>query len=223
MDAKTEGRADVEPRLEDDILVRGVGRFMADVPLPHQTFAYFVRSQHAFARIAAIGIEAAAQGPGVVGILTGKDTRDIGSISSHPALAGRGGKPLIMPHRPALAAERVTHIGEAVAMVVAESAAAAQDAAELIAIDYEPLTPVMEARAALAPGAPQVWPEAPGNLAIDWPGPAADPEANARQVDAIFAGAKFVARIALMNQRMAVASMEPRGATASYDAAGDRY
>ena len=104
-------------------------------------------------------------------------------------------------------------------MIVAESAIAAQDAAELVAVDYEPLTPVTDARAALAPDAPQVWPQAPGNLAVDWPGPAADPEANARQVDAIFAGAKFVARIAVMNQRMAVASMEPRGATASYDAA----
>ena len=115
------------------------------------------------------------------------------------------------------------HIGEPVAMVVAENAAAAQDAAEIVVVEYEPLTPVIDARAALAPGAPQVWPEAPGNLAIDWPGPAADAEANARQVDEIFAAAKFVARIAVMNQRMVVASMEPRGATASYDAASDSY
>ena len=128
-----------------------------------------------------------------------------------------------MPYRPALAAERVTHIGEGVTMVVAESAAAAQDAAELIAVDYEPLTPVMDARAALAPGAPQVWPEAPGNLAIDWPGLAADPEANAREIDSIFAKAKFVARVALMNQRMAMAAMEPRGATAQYVAEGDSF
>jgi carbon-monoxide dehydrogenase large subunit len=223
MDAKTDARAGSEPRLEDDVLVRGHGRFMADVPLPHQAYACFVRSPHAFARIAAIDTEAAAQSPGIVGILTGKDTGDIGSISSHPPLAGRGGKPLIMPYRPALAAERVTHIGEGVTMVVAESAAAAQDAAELIAVDYEPLTPVMDARAALAPGAPQVWPEAPGNLAIDWPGLAADPEANAREIDSIFAKAKFVARVALMNQRMAMAAMEPRGATAQYVAEGDSF
>jgi carbon-monoxide dehydrogenase large subunit len=223
MDAKTDGRAGSEPRLEDDVLVRGHGRFMADVPLPRQAYACFVRSPHTFARIAAIDTEAAAQSPGIVGILTGKDTGDIGSISSHPPLAGRGGKPLIMPYRPALAAQRVTHIGEGVAMVVAESAAAAQDAAELIAIDYEPLTPVMDARVALAPGAPQVWPEVPGNLAIDWPGLAADPEANAREVDAIFAKAKFVARVALMNQRMAMAAMEPRGATAQYVAERDSF
>ena len=223
MDAKTDGRADNEPRLEDDILVRGHGRFVADVPLPRQAYAYFVRSPHAFARIASIDIEAAAASPGIVGILTGKDLGDTRSISSHPPLPGRGGKPLIMPHRPALAADRVTHIGECVAMVVAETATAAQDAAELVAVDYEPLTPVMDARAALAPGAPQVWPEAPGNLAIDWPGFVPDPDANARKVDAVFAGAKFVARIAVMNQRMAMASMEPRGGTAQYLPEGNSF
>ena len=115
------------------------------------------------------------------------------------------------------------HVGEPVAMVVAETAAAAQDAAELVAVEYEELTPVIDARAALAAGAPQLWPEAPGNLAVDWPGLAADPDANARQGRRIFAAAKFVARIAVMNQRMVVASMEPRGATASYDAAADLY
>jgi aerobic carbon-monoxide dehydrogenase large subunit len=223
MDAKTDGGATHQPRLEDDALVRGHGRFMADAPLPDQAYACFVRSPHAFARIAAIDTQAAAQSPGVVGILTGQDIGDIGSVSSHPPLAGRGGKPLIMPYRPALTVERVSHIGEAVAMVVADSAAAAQDAAELIAIDYEPLTPVMDARAALAAGAPQVWPEARGNLAIDWPGPAADPEANTREVDAIFAEAKFVAGVALINQRMAMASMEPRGATAQHIAEGDAF
>jgi aerobic carbon-monoxide dehydrogenase large subunit len=82
---------------------------------------------------------------------------------------------------------------------------------------------VTDARAALAPGAPQVWPQAPENLAVDWAGPAADPEANAREVDAVFAAAKFVARVGVMNQRLAVASMEPRGATASYDASADGY
>jgi aerobic carbon-monoxide dehydrogenase large subunit len=223
MDAKTDDRAVCEPRLEDDALVRGKGRFMADVSLPRQAYACFLRSPHAFARIASIDTQAAAQSPGIVGILTGKDVSDIGSIGRHPPLAGRGGKSLIMPHRPALAAERATHVGEAVAMVVADSAIAAQEAAELVSVDYEPFTPVIDARAALEAGAPQVWPDAPGNLAIDWPGLAADPEANAREIDAIFAGAKFVARIAVMNQRMAIASMEPRGATAQYLAEGDSY
>jgi carbon-monoxide dehydrogenase large subunit len=223
MDAKTLGRAVHEPRVEDDILVRGHGRYAADAPLPHQAYAYFVRSPHAFARIASVDATAALRASGVLGVLTAKDLEGVGSLGRHPPLGGRGGTALIVPYRPALAAERVMHIGEPVAMVVAETATAAQDAAELVAVEYETLTPVIDAREALAPGAPQVWPQAPGNLAVDWPGPAADPEANARKVDEVFAAAKFVARIAVMNQRMVVASMEPRGATASYDAAADVY
>jgi aerobic carbon-monoxide dehydrogenase large subunit len=223
MDAKTDGRAVRTPRVEDDVLLRGHGRYAADLPLAGQAHAYFVRSPHAFARVVSIDQSAAQSAGSVVGVLTANDMEGIGSLGRHPPLNGRGGTALILPHRPALAADRVMHIGEPVAMVVAESAAAAQDAAELVAVEYEPLTPVIDARAALAPGAPQLWPQAPANLAIDWPGPAADPPANARQVDAIFAAAKFVARIAVMNQRMVVASMEPRGATASYDAADDRH
>ncbi len=223
MDAKTDHRVTREPRVEDDALVRGNGRYAADVPLPNQAYAYFVRSPHAFARIVSMDVTAALSAPGVADVLTAKDMEDLGSIGRHPPLSGRGGKGLVMPHRPALAAERAVHIGEAVAMVVADSAVAAQDAAELVTVEYDALPAVTDARAALAPGAPQVWPEAPGNLAIDWPGPAADPEANAQQVDAIFAAAKFVAHVAVVNQRMAVASIEPRGATASYDAATDGY
>jgi len=223
MDAKTDGRAAHAPRVEDDVLVRGNGRYAADVPLPQQAYGYFVRSPHAFACIVSIDVGAAQSAPGVLGVLTAADMAGVGSLARHPPLVGRGGKGLIVPHRPALAAERVMHIGEAVAMVVAENTVAAQDAAERVAVEYEPLTPVIDAREALASGAPLVWPQAPGNLAIDWPGPAQDAEANTRKVDEIFTAAKFVARIAVMNQRMVVASMEPRGATASYDAATDSY
>ncbi|MGA9320148.1 MAG: xanthine dehydrogenase family protein molybdopterin-binding subunit, partial [Xanthobacteraceae bacterium] len=170
MDAKTDGGATHAPRVEDDVLVRGHGRYAADLPWPQQAYACFVRSAHAFARIVSVDVTAALSAAGVIGVLTAKDMEGVGSLSRHPPLAGRGGKPLIVPHRPALAAERVMHIGEPMAMVVAETAAAAQDAAELVTIDYEPLTPVIDARAALASDAPQVWPQAPGNLAIDWPG-----------------------------------------------------
>ena len=223
MDAQMRQRAADEPRVEDDVLVRGHGRYAADVPLPNQAYAYFVRSPHAFARIVSVDVTAAEAAPGVIGVVTAADVKAIGNVSRHPPLGGRGGKGLVVPHRPVLAAERVVHIGEPVVMIVADSAAAAQDAAESVAVDYEELAPVTDAREALAADAPQVWPEAPGNLAVDWPGPAADPSANAKAIDAIFAGAKHVARIAVMNQRMAVAAMEPRGATASYDAATDRY
>ena len=225
MDATTDPHAQhsFKGRVEDDVLVRGHGRYIADAPLPHQAYAYFVRSPHAFAKIVSIDIEAAAKAPGVVGVLTGKDTAETGSIGRHPPVAGRGGTTLVMPHRPALATERVVHIGEPVAMVVAETFAAAQDAAESVTVEYQELAPVTDARAALEDGAPQIWPQAPGNIAVDWLGPNPDPQANAHAVDAAFASAKYVARITAMNQRMNTNSMEPRGATASYDPATDTY
>ena len=223
MDAKADDHATYHPRVEDDPLVRGRGRYVADAPLPNQAYAYFVRSPHAFARIVSVDTGAAAGTPGVIAVLTGSDIEGVGNISRHPPLPGRNGAKLVVSNRPALAKDRVMHIGEAVAMVIAERAIIAQDAAEFVSVDYEALTPVTDARTALEPGAPQLWPEAPNNLAVDWPGPATDPAANAAEVEHIFASAKYVARIAEMNQRLIVASMEPRGATASYDAARDAY
>lgn len=222
-ESKTEHTVPFHGRVEDEPLVRGRGRYVADAPLPNQAYAYFVRSPHAFAKVVSIDVEAAAKEPGVIGVLTGKDTADTGSIGRHPPVPGRGGGTLIMPHRPALAAERVMHVGQPVAMVVAETAAAAQDAAELLIVAYEELTPISDARAALREGAPQLWPQAPGNIAVDWPGPNPNPDANVAAVDAAFAAAKYVAKVALVNQRMLTNSMEPRGATASYDPATDSY
>jgi aerobic carbon-monoxide dehydrogenase large subunit len=219
----TTGHAERHGRVEDEALIRGLGRYIADAPEPSQACAYFVRSPHAFARIVSVDTEAAAKAPGVVAVLTAKDMEGVGNISRHPPLPGRGGAKLAVSHRPALARDRVMHVGEAVAMVIAEGALAAQDAAELVNVDYEPLTPVTDARAALNSGAPQLWPEAPGNLAVDWPGPAGDPDANAAEVERIFASAKYIARVREMNQRLCVASMEPRGGTANYDAARDAY
>ena len=224
MDAKTaDSRAQHQPRLEDDPLVRGLGRYAADAPLTGQTYAYFVRSPHAFADIRSIDADAAKAVPGVLAVLTAADMDGIGNVSQHPPLVGRGGQKLIVPHRPALAGKTVRHVGEAVAVVVAETLTAAQDGAEVVTVDYEERTPVVDLREAVREGAPQVWPEAPGNIAVDWPGLAPDPEANAKEVDGIIAAAKHVARVALVQQRILVQSMEPRGATASYDPANESY
>ena len=122
---------------------------------------------------------------------------------------------MIMPFRPALAGDTVMHVGEPVATVVAETRAAAQDAAELVAVDYEELPAVVDPRTALH-GDAQFHPEAPGNLCIDWPGPV-DDEKNMREVAEIFATAAHVARVSVDNQRMVVASMETRGATGVYE------
>ncbi|MFZ0526564.1 MAG: xanthine dehydrogenase family protein molybdopterin-binding subunit [Xanthobacteraceae bacterium] len=224
MDAKADTHShSFHGRVEDDVLVRGHGRYVADASLPNQAYAYFVRSPHAFARVVSVDTAGATGMPGVITVLTAADMDGIGNISRHPPLPGRNGAKLIVTSRPALAKDRVLHIGEAVAMVVAERALTAQDASEFVNVEYEALTPVTDARDALKDGAPQIWPETPNNLAVDWPGPAADPAANAAEVERIFASAKYIARISEMNQRLCVASMEPRGATASYDAARDAY
>src|ERR1019366_1862093 len=161
-------------RIEDDALLRGQGRFGDDVKPEGALAAYFVRSPHAFAKIERIDTAAAKSAAGVVAVLTAADLEasHYHSISHPHPMPGRAGKLPASPHRPVLAATRVMHVGEPVAMVVATSAAAAQDAAEKIAIDYEPLTPVTDARAAIGPGAPQLWPEAPGNIGFDWTAPA---------------------------------------------------
>jgi carbon-monoxide dehydrogenase large subunit len=224
MDSKTfESQAHDQPRLEDDALVRGLGRYAADVTLTGQAYAYFVRSPHAFADIRSIDTEAAKATPGVLAVLTAAHMEGIGNVSQHPPLVGRGGRKLIIPHRPALAGTTVRHVGEPVAVVVADTLTAAQDAAELVSVDYEERTPVVDLREAMREGAPQVWSEAPGNIAVDWLGMATDPEANAQAVERAFTSAEHVARVALVHQRILVNSMEPRGATASYDAANDSY
>jgi carbon-monoxide dehydrogenase large subunit len=224
MDSKTaERRASHQPRLEDDPLVRGLGRYAADDPLAGQLQAYFVRSPHAFADIRSIDIEAAKAVPGVLAVLTAADMAGIGNVSQHPPLNGRGGGKLIVPLRPALAGSTVRHLGEPVAVVVAETLTAAQDAAELVAVEYAERTPVVDVRAAVREGAPQVWPEAPRNIAVDWPGLAADPDASPKEVERVIGSAAHVARVSLVHQRIMVHSMEPRGATASHDPASDSY
>jgi aerobic carbon-monoxide dehydrogenase large subunit len=224
MDTST-SRQHHQPRVEDDYLVRGAGRFVADAPEPHQAFACFVRSPHAFARIRGIDVDAARKVRGVLAIVTSTDmdAAGVGAVARHPPLVGRGGRKLVLPHRPALARERVMYVGETVALVIAETQLAAQDAAEQVAVDYQELVPVTGMDAAASPDAPQLWPEAPGNVAVDWPGPATDPAANAAAVDRFIASAKHVARVTVKNQRVTHATMEPRGATARYDAGNDSY
>src|SRR5947209_7707531 len=173
------------PRVEDERLVTGRGRFVDDVGRPDQAHAYFVRSPHACARIVSVETAQARGAPGVLAVLTAgdMDAAGIGSVSRHPPLAGRDGTKLVIPFRPALARERAMHAGEPVALVVAESRLAAQDAAELVAIEYVTADAVADLEQAASADAPQLWPDAPGNLALDWPGPVADDGSNACAVD----------------------------------------
>ncbi|HZL39080.1 MAG TPA: xanthine dehydrogenase family protein molybdopterin-binding subunit [Pseudolabrys sp.] len=223
--ARNAGSSTWTGRIEDDALLRGAGRFGDDVKPEGALAAYFVRSPHAFASIGHIDIAAAKSAPGVVAVLTAADLAEAHYHTiSHPhPMPGRGGKVAVAPHRPSLAEKRVLHVGEPIALVVAVNAQAAQDAGEKIVVDYRPLTPVIDVRAAIAPGAPQLWPEAPGNIGFDWAAPA-DPDGKKQAaLERAFKDASHVARVELVNQRLVVASLEPRTATARYDAGKNQY
>src|SRR5467141_66901 len=214
-------------RKEDSRLLTGSGCFSDDVNLPGQAYAALVRSPHAHARIAAIDAAQALAAPGVLAVLTGADFLADGlkSIPHRPfslsppdiRLANRDGSEIfIAPHFP-LPADKARFVGEAVAMVVAESVQAAKDAAELVRIDYEPLPAETSAGAATRPGAPRVWEGRESNVCID--ADVGDPVAT----DTAFARAVHVARLETRVQRVTGAPMEPRAAVGAYDAATDRY
>lgn len=222
MDDTTARPGGRQHRVEDGPLLRGAGRFVADVPQDGQAYGVFVRSPHAHARVVAVDADAARAAPGVLAVLTAADMAGLGSLAWHQPMAGRDGTPLAMPVRPVLA-ETVMHAGEPVALVVAETPQAAEDAAERVVVDYAERPAVTDVQRAVLPEAPQLWPEAPGNIALDWAAPAPEQGGDPAAVDAVIAAAAHVARVCHVNQRIMVASLEPRGATAAYDAESGTY
>ncbi len=206
-------------RVEDRRFLTGHGNYVDDVVLPHQAYAFMLRSPHAHARIRAIDTAAAATAPGVLAVLTGEDlARDgLGPMPCLVPMINRDGAAAPSPQRPALVRDRVRHVGDTVAMVVAESLGAARDAAELIEIDYDPLPAVIETEHALDQGRPIVWDEAPDNLAFDWA--IGDPAA----VDRAIATARHRIALDIVNNRIVVNSMEPRGAIGAHDSGEDTY
>ena len=223
MTATDTRRSKTEPRVEDNALVRGAGRFMDDPRLPNQAYGAFVRSPHAHARIVKIDTTAARAAKKVLAVLTAADMKAAGvtTVSRHPPVPGRGGAKMALPFRPALAGEKVLHVGEPVALVVAETAAAAQDAADLVTVAYEELPAVVDLATAMK-AETQIHADAPGNLVVDWPGLVGEGE-NEKAVADIIAKAPHVAKVRVTNQRMIVASMETRGATGVYDKASESY
>jgi carbon-monoxide dehydrogenase large subunit len=206
-------------RSEDDPLLCGRARFTDDLTARGELQAAFVRSVHGHARIRGLDTAAAASMPGVVAILTAQDVAAAGLGAIPPAvlLPGRGGKPMFGPAMPVLAAERTRYVGEPVALVVAESLAQAMDAAEAVAPDYEPLAAASSVESATAPGAPQLWTEAPGNVCLDWE------FGDAAAVAEAFARATRVVRTRLADTRVAPSALEPRAALAAWDEAAGRY
>ena len=206
-------------RTEDLRLITGRGKYSSDWNLPRQAHAYFLRADRAHAEIVSLDAHRALQQPGVIGVLTGADVAAAGfrSLPCSLPYAGRNDEPLRAPHRPALAQGRVRYVGEPVALVVAETAAVAQDAAELIDIEYRDLPSAIDAAAALAPGAPQLHDGIAGNLAFDYD---TGDEAAAERA---FRSAHRTVRITLDSQRVVGNPMEPRACVAAFDAASAVY
>ena len=206
-------------RREDMRLITGKGRYTADLNLPGQLHACFVRSDRAHAEIASIDTAEAARMPGVRAILTGDDALAAGYTQFQNILTvhGRNGQPILRPERPVLAAKRVRHVGDALALVVADSHAAAQDAAETIRIEYRDLPPVVDVERAVQEGAVQLHDNVPNNVCFEW-------EAGDRKaVRAAFASAAHVTKLKLRSTRVLPNPMEPRAHIVSYRSQDESY
>jgi carbon-monoxide dehydrogenase large subunit len=206
-------------RREDLRLITGRGRYTADVNLPGQLHAAFLRADRAHAQIVSIDTAPALARPGVVAVLTGADAlaAQYTQFPNLMAFTGRNGAQILKPERPVLATTAVRYVGETVAMVVAESALAAQDALDAIVIDYRDLGAVATVEDALAAGAPQLHANIPGNLCFEWE------TGDAAAVEQAFANAAHVTRLKVITTRVAPSPMEPRGNLVSYDAASESY
>ena len=204
-------------RREDDRLLTGRGRFAADWNLPEQLYGYFLRSDRAHAEILSIDTKNALAIPGVKAILTGEDTAEFKTPPPMVRYPGRGGSAIKVPHRDVIARKRVRYVGQEVALVVATSAVAAQDAAEAIEIEYRELPAVVDARAALEPGAPQLHDEIAGNLAFDYV------YGDEQATEAAFARAAHVTRVTLDSTRVSGTPMEPKACLVAYDAKTESF
>jgi carbon-monoxide dehydrogenase large subunit len=207
------GASRSQKRLEDDRLLTGKGRYSDDLEFPRQCWMALVRSPHAHARISAIDLSGARAAEGVIAAWTMADLRGdgVGHIPFPPLFKRADGSPMAAPPRTPLAEAVVHYVGQPVAAIVAETRAQAQDAADLAAIDYQDLPCVVDAKAAVAPDAPLVWPEASGNVA------AQTEYGDAAKVAEAFARAAHVTELELHNQRVIAMALEPRACSAVFE------
>jgi len=205
-------------RKEDPTLLRGEGRYTDDLSLPGQLHATMVRSRYAHGRLRGVDTAEARTMPGVLGVFTAADLRD-GGVGLMPASKGKNhdGSATPQPPQTALAEAKVRYVGDPVALVVAETAKQARDAADAVLLDIEPLPAVTNARTAAEPGAPLLHDDAPENLAMSYH------HGDRAAVAAAFAAAAHVTRLRISNSRIVVSAMEPRSALAEHDAATGRY
>src|ERR1700744_1653317 len=206
-------------RKEDRRFITGKGRYVDDIKLQGMTHAHFIRSPHAHARVKNIDSSAAMQMPGVVGVLTGQQIVDdkVGNLICGWAITSKDGSPMKMGAWPAMAPETVRFVGQAVAVVIAETKNLAKDAAEAVVVSYEELPAVPDIKAAIKAGAPQLHPEAPGNVVYDWH------IGDEAAVKDAFAKAANVVTLELPNNRLVPNAMEPRAAIGDYDTAEEHF
>src|SRR4051812_40065126 len=206
-------------RKEDRRFTTGKGRYVDDVKLQGMTHAHFIRSPHAHAKVKGIDSSAALKMPGVVDVLVGQQLVDdkVGNLICGWAISSKDGSPMKMGAWPAMAPETVRFVGRAVGVVIAETKTQARDAAEAVVVNYEELPAVPNIRAALAAGAPQLHPEAPGNVVYDWH------IGDEAAVKDAFGKAANVVSLDLTNNRLVPNAMEPRAALADYDEAEEHY
>jgi carbon-monoxide dehydrogenase large subunit len=206
-------------RREDIRFLRGKGLFVDDVAPPGTAWCAFVRSPHGHARIRGVSTTVAGAMPGVLLTLTAEDWKRAGHgelTVVHP-MPFSDGRPMNNAPRPAFAGDKVRHVGDIVAAVVAESRFAAEDAAEAVTVDYEPLPCVCDPRAALAPGAPLLHERFGSNIVFDIE------RGNREKTESALAGAAKIVALDLHNSRLAANPVEPRAYLCEYDAASDRY
>jgi carbon-monoxide dehydrogenase large subunit len=205
-------------RREDARFLTGAGQYTDDVVLPGQTYGVFLRSPHAHARIKSIKLDKAKAAPGVVQIFTGTDLADakVGGLPCGWLIHSKDGTPMKEPAHPVLAQGKVRHVGDQVALVVAESINQAKDAAELIEVDYEELTAVVDITKADGAAA-SVHDDVPGNVCYDWG------HGNKDAVDAAFKSAANISKLDIVNNRLIPNAMEPRAANASYTKHDESY
>jgi len=210
---KDQGIGASSKRREDVRFLTGNGQYTDDINRPGQAYAYFLRSNVAHGTINAVDTAAASAAPGVIRVFTAADLEGLGGIPCGWQITDKNGDPMKEPKHPILAEGKVNHVGDPIAVVVAETLNQARDAAELIEPDISELPAVIDMRAAVS-GGPAVHEEAPDNICYDWDFVAENKDA----VDAAIAGAYHVTTLELVNQRLVANPMETRAAIGEYDA-----
>ena len=206
-------------RVEDNRFLKGEGKYTDDFNMPNQTFAVYVRSPHAHANLVSVDISAAKAMDGVINVFTGKDIKDAGIVGS---ICGwqvdfKNGDTMKEPGHPILAVDKVRHVGDAVALVIAEDIGKAKDAAGAVEVNYEVLDAIVDPKAAVQDGAPQVHDDVPNNTIFDWE------LGNKDETDAAFENAHHITELSYHNQKLVPNAIEPRAALAYFDSNDEKY